>query len=67
MAKSRNNNYYLWGDNYCNTCLYASNNPPEYVTKPLLLDSKHVINESQEIIDIFLGSHSTRVLIGNGK
>ncbi len=67
MVKNRNHNYYLWGHNGRNICLCSSNKPPEYVKKPLLLEPKLFINKYQEIIDIFLGTMSTRVLIGNGK
>ncbi len=67
MVKNSKNEYYLWGKNEYNQCILSSSNTPFYVKKPLLFEYKHFINEYEEIIDIFLGSFSTYVLIGNTK
>ncbi len=71
VIKTDKSHYYLWGDNGYNQCLYVStsilsyfSNPPKYIKKPSLFNSSF-LDKGQEVIDIYPGFRSTRILIGN--
>ncbi len=73
VIKTDKNHYYLWGNNGYNQCLHVSNsilsyfsNPPKYIKKPLLFDSSF-LDKDQEIMDIYVGFQSTRILLVNQK
>eukprot|EP01084_Bolivina_argentea_P036354 67281_1 len=63
IIKTKDNNYYLWGNNTYNQCLYTTDsNPPKYIKKPLLFDANYFGKETH-IIDIYAGYYETRITV----
>lgn len=59
MAKSINNEYYLWGLNDYKQCLVLNND--KYVKVPTLYD-REGLDVKEEIVDIYLSDTATRIV-----
>ncbi len=63
IVKTVGNEYYLWGFNHYNQCLYVCDaNPPSNIKKPLLFNS-YYFDTDEEILEMYPGSNETRIII----